>query len=119
MTEKVQFVHTQETLVRIDNYAMAGKALESCPQVVEVLLWNSTGDENVIDVSIGRWDTTEDLVHKSLERLCGIPEAKRHTHKLEKSEWGGYSGLRDVCGCHWDLVVGSDQVQLGENGGTM
>ena len=86
MTEKIQFVDAQEALLRIDNYAMAGKVLENCPQVVEVLLWSSTGDEDVIDVSIGRWDTTEDLVHESLERLCGIPVAKRHTQKLEKSE---------------------------------
>ena len=36
-----------------------------------MLLWSSTGDEDV-DVSVGRWDATKDLVHESLERLCSI-----------------------------------------------
>ena len=54
MSEKIQFANTKETLVRVDYNPMCGEALENNSQVLEVLFRSGTGDEDVVDVSIGK-----------------------------------------------------------------
>ena len=58
-----------------------------------------------------------DLVHKSLECLCSIPEAERHLCKLKQAKWDCDSGLGDIFGGNWNLVVRTHEVQFREDGG--
>ena len=58
-------------------------------------------------------------MHESLECLCSIPEAERHSHKLKQAEWGCDRGLGYIVGGDRDLVVRSHEVQFGEDGGTL
>ena len=53
MSKKIQFVNTKEALIRVDNDAMSSEAFENNSQVLEVLFWSGTSDENIINVRIG------------------------------------------------------------------
>ena len=119
VAEKIQVIDAEQALVGVDDDSMRGESSEYSSQVLEVLIWGRTCNENVVNVCIGSGDTTEDLIHETLECLRGIAKSKWHLDELEKSEWGGYGSLGNVSGGHWDLVVGTDQVQLGENSGTL
>lgn len=119
MTEKIQFLDTKEALVGVDDNAMGTQSFKNSSQILEVLFWSGTSNENIIDVGVSRRDTTEDLVHESLECLCGVPEAERHLHKLEQAKWCCDSGLGYVFGGNWDLVICTDEVQFREDGGTL
>ena len=77
------------------------------------------GDENVIDVNENKIETTSYFVHKTLECLCCVAETKRHFDEFEQTKGGRNGGLANVVVGHRDLVVRSDEVDLGENGGTM
>lgn len=94
-------------------------AEEVCSQVIKVLFWGGAGNENVVNVGVGRWNSTEDLIHETLKCLGSIAESKWHFDEFKKSKWDGYSSLGNVGRGHWDLVVGPDQVQLGKDGSTL
>ena len=92
---------------------------ENLVEMVPVFLCNGAGDQNVVQVGVDKGETTEDLVHKSLEGLGCIPQAKGHLQELKKSKGGGDGGLRNVLRCDRDLVVGSNQINLGKDGAAM
>ena len=119
VTKKVQFMDTKEALVGIDDNAMGNETFKNNSQVLEVLFWSGTGDENIVNLGVGSRDTSENLMYESLESLCCNLEAEGHSHELEEAEWCCDSGLRYVFGGNWNLVVRTDEVQFGENGGIL
>ena len=48
MTEKVQFMDTKEAHVGVDDNAMGAETFKNNSQVLELLFWSGTGDENVV-----------------------------------------------------------------------
>ena len=83
VSEKIQFCDTKEAFVGVDDDAMLVEAVENRSQVFEVLFGGVASDEDVVDVYVGEGDTSENLVHESLECLCCIPQTKWHAHELE------------------------------------
>ena len=55
-----------------------------------------------------------DSVHQALESLSSILKSKQHPRELAQPEWGDDNSLRNICGSHRDLVVDTNQVDLGE-----
>ena len=52
MTKEIKFSDTKEAFVGVDNNAMGGELFENSPQILEMLFWSGTGDEDVINVGI-------------------------------------------------------------------
>ena len=98
VAEKVQVCDTEQALVGVDNDSVRGESSEYSFQVLEVLFLGKTCNENVVNVGICSRDTTEDLIHKTLECLSSISKSEWHLDELEKSEWGGYGSLGNVRG---------------------
>ena len=71
---------------------------------------------DVVEVYKDARDDAENSVHKALEGLSRVLEAKRHPEELPETKWCYNGSLLDVVGCHGDLVVAAGQVNLRENG---
>ena len=56
---------------------------ENLVEMIPVFLCSGAGNQNVVQVGIDKGETTEDLVHKSLEGLGCITEAKGHLQELK------------------------------------
>ena len=67
-------------------------------------------------VNKDKFKASTNTVHKTLEGLGGIAEAKRHTTELKKAERCSYSGLGNVIVVDRDLVISSDKVDFGKDG---
>ena len=92
---------------------------ENLTEMIPVFLWVGAGNQNVVQVGVHKGKTAEDLVHKPLKGLGCIPQAKGHLEELKKSKGGGDGGLRYILRSDRDLVVGSNQIYLGEGGAAM
>ena len=51
-----------------------------------------------------------------LEGLSHVSQSKWHLDKFKESKWRGDSRLRNVLQGHGYLVIGTDQIEFGENG---
>ena len=93
MPEEVELTHAEDALIWIYDYTIHTES-------VEHILWRSTNDQEVINVVITEWETTENFVHESLECLSHVPQAERHASELKQAEQSTYSGLVDVVRVH-------------------
>ena len=119
MAEEVQFGKTEEALVGVDDDAMSGEMIKHDSQVLKVLFASGAGYKDIIDICVGEREATQDLIHETLERLCCISEAERHSHKLKKTKWSCDGGLGYVCGGHRNLVICTYQIHFGKDRGTL
>ena len=85
VAEKIQVCDAKQALVGVDDDSVRGESSEYGSQVLEVLFWGRTCNENVVNVGICSWDTTEDLIHETLECLSSIAKSEWHLDELEKS----------------------------------
>ena len=88
-------------------------------QVLLVIFRSGTGDQKVIDVGITALLALQHLINKSLKCLGCVSQAKRHSHKLEKTKGCYDHYLGDISWFERNLVVGTHQVYLREDGGAM
>ena len=86
VTEEVQVWDTKQALGGVDDNPMRGESSEYRSQVIKVLFWGGTCNEDIVDVGVGSRDSTEDLVHETLKCLCGVAKSERHLDELEKSK---------------------------------
>ena len=84
-----------------------------------MLFGSGTSKEYIINVDIHRRYTMEDLIHEVLKCLGCILKSEWHPDKIEQSERSGDSSSGNFFRDYRDLVVGSDEIKLGENGSTM
>ena len=73
-----------------------------------MLLCGCAGDEHIVDVDEAKVQPSEDVIHKPLESLTCVAQAKRHADEFEQSEWSGDGGLGDISGLDGNLMVCSD-----------
>ncbi len=81
----------------------------------EMFIRGGAAYEDVVQVAERKIQPTQNLVHESLERLPGIPQAERHTQKLPESEGGDNRRLVNVSLLYWDLIVAFSKIQLSED----
>ena len=62
---------------------MLTKALKHKSHVLQVLFWGRSGNKEVIQIGVAEMKTTKNLVHKPLEGLGGIAQAKWHLYELK------------------------------------
>ena len=72
--------------------------------------------QNVVKVDEHEIKVLEDRIHKPLERLCCVFEAKRHAEELEKTKRRDNRCLGNVLGPDWDLMVTSYEIHFAEHG---
>ena len=72
--------------------------------------------QNVVKVDEHEIKVLEDRIHKPLERLCCVFEAKRHAEELEKTKRRDNRCLGNVLGPDWDLMVTSYEIHFTEHG---
>ena len=72
--------------------------------------------QNVVKVDEYEVEVLEDRIHKPLERLCSVLEAKRHAEEFEKTERCDNRCLRYVLGPYWDLMVTTYEIHFAEHG---
>ena len=77
------------------------------------------GDEDVINVRVHELQTAGDFVDEALKGLSGVAETKWHFDELKQTKCCGDGSFGNVIFGHGDLVVSSDEVDLGENVGAM
>lgn len=82
--------------------------LENLLQVLFVLFHSGAGDEDVINIDETKVQPPQNLVHKPLEGLACIAQAKRHVGKLEQAKRGGNRSLGHIGRLNRDLVVSPD-----------
>ena len=73
MTEQIELLHTKDTFVCIHNNAVGRKMFKNFVEMFKVFLWCGTGDQNIVDIHVHEWETSECLIHKTLEFLCHVP----------------------------------------------
>ena len=64
-----------------------------------------TGHQNIIQVNKEEGKTLEKVVHKTLEGLGGVAEAKWHGEEFVEAKRGDDSSLRDIRRMNRDLVI--------------
>ena len=72
-------------------------------------------DKDVIHVDVAERKITQNLIHKGLETVASISEAKGHAKKFEHPKGGDDGGLLDVLRRNWHLIITFLEVQLGEH----
>ena len=72
--------------------------------------------QNVVKVDEHEVKVPEDRIHKPLEQLSSILEAKRHAEKLKKTKRRDNRCLRNVLGPDWDLMVTTYEIHFAEHG---
>ena len=115
VTEEIELLDAEFTLVRIDNHTIFTQSAEELAQMVMVLVGRLARHEDVIYVAVDEIKIACDTIDKPLEGLCGVAEAKRHTAKLVQAKRSGYGRLGHVIRVNRDLVVGTDEVYLRED----
>ena len=102
---------TKLTLVRVDDQPILRQTCEESLQVLVMLFRCVAGYQDIIHVN-------KDLIHKTLEGLCSIPESVRHHEIFIKTKWCYNGSLWDVLLVYRNLIKSSDKVYLGENCGS-
>ena len=69
-------------------------------------------DKYFIHVDKAEGKIPQNLIHKALECVISVPEAKRHAKKFKPPEEGDDSGLLDILWRNWHLIVTFLKVQL-------
>ena len=67
MTEEVKLTDTKQTLVGVDDNPMREESLKDSSQILQVLFWGGTSNENVINVGIYIYILR--ICHEVLDRL--------------------------------------------------
>ena len=103
----------------VDQKAVGLEDVEELGEMRKVLGKVGTGHQNIIQVNKEEGKTVEKVVHKALEGLGGVAEAKWHGEEFVEAKRGDDSSLRDIRRMNRDLVIAFHQIQLGEDSGTM
>lgn len=61
-------------------------------------------------------ESLQNVVHEVLKRLGGVAQADGHEGELEKADWSGDGCLPCIVRMDCGMVVGSHQVDHGEDG---
>ena len=109
------FVLPNSHLLGVDDQAVVFQPPEQRSQISLVCLRILTCHQNVIQVHKHTLEAAAHCVHQALEGLSGVLETKRGAQKLVQAEGGHDCSLFDVFGGHRDLMVASDEVNLGED----
>ena len=84
--------------------------------MLQMFLRSRASDEEIVHVRVAEMEATENIVDEALKCLPCISKAKWHVYKFE---WCGQRSVVDVCRLYRNLMVGTYQVQLGEDGSTL
>ena len=91
---------------------------EESLQVLVMLFRYVAGYQDIIHVKKDKGELPADLIYKTLEGLCSIPESVRHHEIFIKTKWCYNGSLWDVLLVHRNLIKSSDKVNLGEDCGS-
>ena len=81
-----------------------------------MLLRCEASNEYIVNVNVHGRNTMKNFVHETLKCLCGVAESKWHLDEFVQSEGSGDGSFRNVFGGYRNLVVGSNKIELRENG---
>ena len=73
-----------------------------------MFFWRGTGNEQIVDVGITEGQPTKNLVDETLEGLCSVAQAKRHSGEFEQPEGCTNSRFGNIGGLDRYLVVRPD-----------
>ena len=73
--------------------------------MLDVLFGSTACHQNIIDVSIGKVQPTQNLIYKVLEGLSSVLKAKRHPKKPEHTEWDSDCCFRYIFWCNGNLMI--------------
>ena len=78
-------------------------------------------DDDVVDVAFDMFvqEVVEEEIHGALECRWGVHEAERHDHEFVCFKWSVESCSGDVFRFDADLVISTEEVELGEDGGAL
>lgn len=93
--------------------------LKDCLEVLQMLLMRCGEHDDVVHIASYEWNATKQVVHVALEGLRCIAESGWHADKLEKAERCSDGCFRNIIWSDWDLVVGTHQIDCGENRASM
>ena len=113
MAKEFQTTHTKKALGRVDEDAIIAESLEHLFQVLLVFLFGRSGNKDIVYVIKAKMQSTQDLVHKTLEGLASIAQTKWHA---DKPKWRGNSSYGDVRWFDGYLVVCTYKVKFGKYG---
>ena len=73
------------------------------------------GMSSTVHVDEAEGQITQNLIHKALERVTSIPEAKRHVKKFEHPKGGDDGSLLDILRRNMHLIATFLKVQFGKH----
>ena len=118
VAEEIESGDTKLTLVRVDDQPILRQTCEESLQVLVMLFRCVAGYQDIIHVNKDKGELPADLIHKTLEGLCSIPESVRHHEIFIKTKWCYNGSLWDVLLVYRNLIKSSDKVYLGEDCGS-
>ena len=86
MAEELQTTHAKKALGRIDEDAII--ALKHFPQMLFVFLFRGTGNEDIVNVHEAKMQSSENLVHETLECFTSITQTEGHAGKFKQAKRG-------------------------------
>ncbi len=84
VTQKVQFTDAKLNLGNIDHDSMLIQSLKNRAKMFQMLFRRGTCDEEVVDISLGKIQTLQNLVHETLERLRSILQSTGILRNLKR-----------------------------------
>jgi hypothetical protein len=87
MAQELHLLLAKDALVAVKKKPVVPEAAEDLSQVVTVVLYAATGDQEIIQVDKALGQIEEYAVHEPLKHHTRILQAKWHTDELKKAKW--------------------------------
>ena len=86
MAEELLTTHAKKALGRIDEDAIIAKPLKHFPQMLFVFFFRGTGNEDIVNVHEAKMQSSENLVHETLECFTSITQTEGHAGKFKQAK---------------------------------
>lgn len=84
-----------------------------------MFLGGGAGYQDIVYVDKTEVETSKNFIHEPLECLSCVPETKGHAQRLKQAKGCGDGRFGDVLWLYRNLVVCTNEVNVGEDGGTL
>ena len=117
MSQKLHLLLAEARLLLVDGEAVLSQVVKHLMKMFLMRSVVRARNQNVVKIDEDERQSSENVVHQTLESRPRIPQAKRHLNELEQAKRLDDCGLWNVVRKHLDNVVPLHEVEGGEHVG--
>lgn len=114
MARKIYIWDSKYAFGRIQGEAKCLETFEEQTGTMFMMLASGDRGKQIVETTKGDFQTTRELIDKSLERVCLAPQLKARSHVCEESGKCSDARFWDVGSRCRYLMVGFDEINLNE-----